>query len=471
MRHHRALSIISRAARVQRVGVWRAETCLLLLLLGCGGKTAPIIERSHPTDPPDAPRDTTPDVRVSPPPLVTGLSMIREGALEVGSDLGVQVVRPPLRWIDLEQTIERTGLTRAQARRSDVIEQFIADHDWSVYDELMAEIARRGFIPFPIVGHGYANKLPLYGGVEAVPDVLGPEEYLARQYVVTRATVERYDGDGFLDAPIDVRVRYWQVENELNQALLTAVLGWRAPRFTDALSSSWADWGYVTDVLITLVRAVKDADPSALTAMNFHTDVHAGLNHFFGQPSWEESIAEWTEWIDIVGVDAYPNYYRALPVRGDLVGERVRLAAAQGRGKPVVVLETGYPTGPAERGFSEEQQAMFLEQAFETSQAEGALGILWFGSRTSDMHTVDITREDLDALEVLAMSFEQGDGATLIRFALENEPYIRTQLRDVLLSVEEYWGVVRPDGSHKPAWNTFATYAARAPADFDFGSN
>jgi hypothetical protein len=57
--------------------------------------------------------------------------------------------------------------------------------------------------------------------------------------------------------------------------------------------------------------------------------------------------------MDIIGFDAYPNYYMSEPVGGEVVGERVTTLLNAACGKPVIAMEVGYPSGPAELGYGD----------------------------------------------------------------------------------------------------------------------
>ncbi len=184
--------------------------------------------------------------------------------------------------------------------------------------------------------------------------------------------------------------------------------------------------------------------------MNFHTDVHAGLNHYFYLYGWLESVIRWRFEMDIVSFDAYPNYYRSTPPSGAVVGERARLIKEYSCGMPVVVMETGYPTGSAEAGFDEGKQATFIRDAFDSSVAAGARGFFLFGARTSETHTATITQVDLDNVALLASYFESGDAQALLNYVFANLDYVQGPLVGVVQAVEGYWGLYRRDGSEKP---------------------
>lgn len=398
------------------------------------------------------------------PHFLLGFSQTPADVVSIATQLGVNSVRPTLSWRVVEPVVAPTGLTLADVQgNAAYVSQWAAARSWASFDARLGEMLGAGLVPIPIVGHGFTGTLPnvgTAGGPVAGPDALGREEYLARQYVVTRATVERYDGDGVDDAPGSPRVAIWQTENELNQALLTAIFGWRTPTFFDALGSAWADFTFVTRILQTLRAAVKDADPTALTTMNFHTDIRDEMMAFFQQPTWMQSVALWRFQMDVIGVDAYPNYYRAAPVRGSEIGGRIAQIQPYACGMPIVVIETGYPTGPAEEGFDEAKQAQYLRESYDAAVAAGASGFLWFGARTADQHTVTITPQDLANLDLVADAYENGDVNALVNFLFLNLAYVQSHFTQVLQAVEPYWGIVRPDGSHKPAWDVMADIVA-----------
>jgi hypothetical protein len=306
-------------------------------------------------------------------------------------------------------------------------------------------------------------RLPLYRGAPASPDAIGRELYLGHLYLHVRAVVERYDGDGYLDAPGIAPVRRWQLENELNEAFLTALWGWRQPSFEAAPGSAWQDWDFLTRLLDTLVDAVKSSDPGAVTAVNFHTDVSDSLSTALGKKTWRQAIAAWSGKIDIVGVDVYPNYYRAQPVRGNVVGERVSEALRLGGGKPVMVLEAGYPSGPSVEGFDEASQDAFIRAAYASAVSAGARGYFHFGSVTRESHDALVTPLDLANLELVAAAYDGQDASALIAFYLTQTAYIKGHFVKVLQAVEGYWGLVRADGSRKPAWGTVQELARRQP--------
>ncbi len=349
-----------------------------------------------------------------------------------------ELIEPGLRPSDVMGNAARV---RALARRV----------DWSATDERMRSLIRRGIRPVPIVGHGYKQFYARINGEDAYPDRIGRDHYLAQMYWSVRATVERYDGDGVDDAD-GIVIKVWQLENELNQAGLTAAWGWREPSWLGGLSSAWNDWGFLTRLLDTLHRAVKDADPEALTFMNFHTDVPDDISRLMGARPWLDAVKEWKGRMEIIGFDAYPNYYAADPVRGDVVGERTRLIKEASGGMPVWVIETDYPTGPAERGFTPEKQAAFLRTSYDSARAAGVSGYFKFYMIGSDTHDTAITEQDLKNLATVVPLWEGGHTFKLFTWALFHLGYVNSHFLDVVKTVEGYWGMVAPEGEPKPAF-------------------
>jgi len=393
-----------------------------------------------------------------------GLSQVDTRAVSLASELGVRWLRPAVRWADVEPALARPSLTVADVKANpSLIEQYSRSVSWAAPDALLSSISGAGLRPFVIVGHGYTTRLPRWNAAAATPDAIGRELYLGHLYLHARAVVERYDGDGNLDAPGIAPVRHWQLENELNEAYLTALWGWREPSFELAHASAWQDWGFLTRLLTTLRDAVKDSDASALTAVNFHTDVSDALSTTLGKTTWRQAIQQWSSLIDIVGVDAYPNYYRAQPTRGSVVGERVSAARSLAGAKPVIVLEAGYPSGPALEGFDEASQDAFIRAAYTAAVSAGARGYFHFGSITAESHQAQITPTDLVNLERVGAAYDGEDVGWLITFSLTQPDYLKGHFAGVLQAVEGYWGLVRADGSRKPAWSTVQELARRQP--------
>jgi len=374
-------------------------------------------------------------------------------AVEHFPEMGMRWFRRPVTLRALKPTVTDPELTLEDLMANpSLIDDFAAEANWTSVDADFNTLLNAGLMPFPSTGYGWVGTLPDLNGETATPDLLGKEHYLAQQYRYVRAVVERYDGDGYLDAP-GIVLKVWQIENELNQAMLTTLYGWREPSGFAGLTSAW---DFLTDLLATINQAAHDADPEAITVQNLHTDIHPNFSTLLGQPSWLEAAELWKDLMDVVGFDAYPNYYDAEPLRGTVVGERAA-TLAELTGKQTMIVEVGYPTGPAELGYTQELQAQFIDDAFHSAYEAGIGGFLFFGLATDETHSVEITEDDIAALDFVGPHFTDGDVLQLLIWGLTNWDYATDpHFLEVLQSVEEYWGVIMPDGTHKPGFVTLA---------------
>ena len=128
-------------------------------------------------------------------------------------------------------------------------------------------------------------------------------------------------------------------------------------------------------------------------------------------------MERWGRYIDIVGVDAFPNYLFGHPPMGSRVGKKVAQAREVARGKPVMVLESGYPVRPGYRGMSEGGQAVFVRDAVASTADAGGCGFYYYTLCSPEGYPVE--------------------GPWSNRF---------------FQSVEPWWGLVRIDWSRRPAW-------------------
>jgi len=387
-------------------------------------------------------------------PFLLGVSQGADEAVPIMEELGIKWGRSAVMlkevMPELADPLPSLDKVRGNAAR---VDEFIKAADWEAVDAKMRYRLDHGITPIVSVGHGWHSAYASYQGQEAHPDHLGRDHYLAYMYLYTRATVERYDGDGHLDAP-GIVIRLWQTENELNQAALTAGGGWRKPAWLGGLlNSAWSDWEFVTEVMAILYEAVHDADPEAMTMMNFHTDIHPKLNRLFNQPDWMEAVADWKDHMDIVGFDAYPNYYVADPGRSEVIGERTRTIKSIVGDKPVIIVEIDYPNAPDIRGFSPEKQAQFLRQSYDAARAAGVDGYMKFRVIDPKDNPVVITEKDLKNLDKIVPWYEEGKVGS-VEFGHEYiAGYVQNHFLDVLKSVEGHWGVIGPNGQKLPAYD------------------
>lgn len=365
------------------------------------------------------------------------------------SQLTPELIEPGLRLKDVMGNEEKVRELSSRA-------------NWEASDQRIRSLLAHSIRPVPIVGHGYKQFYAKVNGQSAHPDRIGRDHYLAQMYWSVRATVERYDGDGVDDAP-GIVIKVWQLENELNQAGLTAGWGWREPTWIRGLVSAWNDWGFLTRLLKTLHQAVMDADPEALTFMNFHTDVPDNISRLVGARPWLQAVQQWKGYMEIIGFDAYPNYYSPDPVRGAVIGERARLIK-EATNMPVWVIETDYPAGPAERGFTPEKQAEFLRTSFDAARAAGVDGYFKFYMIGSDSHDTEITEQDLENLAAIVPLWENGKTLKLLDWGILHAGYVNSHFLDVVKTVEGYWGMVSPPGEKKPAFQVMRDIADEVAA-------
>ena len=260
-----------------------------------------------------------------------------------------------------------------------LIEALLREADWSASDEMVDAFVQEGIELVLVVGAGYRKEAPYYvnkkGKKERVsPNRIGRKKYLALLQWIVGAQVRRY-GD---------RVGVWQIENEINVAFSTALfVHWRVRE------SSWADRDYMVEVMQTLGDVVhgegRNMGRSLKTVHNFLIGVPIG--------PWKKFVEEGTNkdtstglfspssqnYLDIVGLDSYLNYYQGFPIMDKSVGRHVRQAKKAAGGRPVWVLETGVAHSPWWRGFSEKRQAKYFREAFQQAYQNGASMVMGFG--------------------------------------------------------------------------------------------
>ena len=289
--------------------------------------------------------------------------------------------------------------------------RFAGTVDWGPMDEIVEALTSEGISPLPLIGD--ATTAPYLvlddeNSIRLAPEApgsqyldcdgercvgyqgIGRQEYLGQIALHAAGAARRYRGNVFL----------WNTENELNWTYIHVLAaGWRKGR-------AWFDISFLEELLAVLHRSVQLGDPFTLTTMNFN--IH--------DPLWLDRLEQWNDHMDIVGLGAYPNYLFAEPVLSVLVNAAVRSAVQRSTGKPVMVLETGYPTGPGERGYQEDLQCTYHEKAVEGTIEAGGAGYILF--RLDDLPDPPAWWE--------------------------------------LQAVEHYWGLVGIDGRRKEAYDLFA---------------
>ena len=95
--------------------------------------------------------------------------------------------------------------------------------------------------------------------------------------------------------------------------------------------------------------AVHAEDPSAFTIINLEADAKT------------LAPGPYSSTCDILGLDFYPNYKTANPINPGV--EKLADQVGKALQKPILVSETGYPSGPSFLGYSAERQAEYVEKA------------------------------------------------------------------------------------------------------------
>jgi hypothetical protein len=338
-------------------------------------------------------------------------------------DLGVASAKFWLDWNAVEPRITANDLTIDQVRgHPEIIEEYahpeMADSrfkglvDWTVADRVINELARAGISALPLIAD--ATGAPLLPGPDA-PALISPapigdscstnvagetktyrgigrDQYLAHVFLFAAGLARRYS------RPPN-QVLWWNTENELNWTYIHAsIAGWRCGKV-------WTDQKFLTDLLATLHKGVKAGNASAGSTMNLN--IH--------DPDWLVDLSRWQRDLDAIGLGSYPNYLFAWPLLDPLLTNAVRQATTRSSGKPVFVLETGYPSGPSQLGWSEKRQAEYISRSVEGAIKNGAAAYFYFKLDDAD-------------LAIAPGSLQQ---------------------------VESHWGLVRVAGSRKPAFEAF----------------
>ncbi len=377
---------------------------------------------------------------------------IGQAAMVTCAQIGYRWIRVPIRWQMLEPTVTALPtLTRAQlAANPALVDELTARADWSVPDATLAAASKLGLHVIGFVG---ASSPPTLDGAPLDPAKLGTESYIAEQALATRAIVRRY-GRARVGTPADVAtIEVWQTENELNIAPAASLIGWRTPAGLAAFTSSpWADFQFQTALLTGLRDAVLAEDADAVTEININTDMNDAFNTQFGRPGWEDVVVAWRDLADVIGFDTYPNYYVAQPADGTIVGQRAkRFLQLVHPGQQVMVVETGYPNGPAARGFSAASQQQFLQQAWTSCRDAGVSGFMPFAIADGSGPDPVFTPDDQTRLDALGAALQDGDFVALAALYTNESDWMQNRMAALTGAVEARWGLYGPNGEGLPA--------------------
>ena len=211
-------------------------------------------------------------------------------------------------------------------------------------DDLVNTLTGRGIGVVPVVACGYQRMLPQ--GLEPDPS---RDLYLRRVSIHTKLMVRHYK----------VRIKNWQIENEPNWWAEHVAGGWRS-------GLAWLhEHGFRQKLLQRLNDSVHEEDPSATTIINLEAD------------SMVLEPGPYSSYCDVLGLDFYPNYKISHPINTKVL--KLSDQVAKKLSKPVMISETGYPSGPSLIGYSPDSQAKYVVDACRSAhELEGVTGIgIW----------------------------------------------------------------------------------------------
>lgn len=261
-------------------------------------------------------------------PVKAAVDFLADGA----SDLGVEFVRCWFPWRFFEPNIlQGTDLKNVE-------EQGYADYP---FDRMVNSLKKKNISVIPVLACGYSRMLP--GGLD--PDK-HPDEYIRRAAIHTAALVRHYRSI----------VPVWQIENEPNWWEMHVAGGWRR-------GAVWLEGGeFRNELLRVLNETVHEEDPSARTMINLEADTNVSGADYYAKMC------------DIIGLDYYPNYKASSPVDASPLANASRVYKNIER--PVIIAETGYPSGPLLLGYTESKQAEYIRRACACAfESEGVTAI------------------------------------------------------------------------------------------------
>ena len=299
--------------------------------------------------------------------------------------------------VSLEAPVGRDSITEEMIDEYAFPEEDHSDYDfkgkvvWDYYDwfldQLQNDESHLHLAALPWIGEGWAAPARSDSDLRPLNPDTDPEDYLARLKLHVRGAVRRYgrpqQRNGFKGKDL---IHFWNMENELNWTFL-----WRtytAP--AEEAQSCWTDESFVADVIKTIADAIAAEDPCAIRTHNFNSFLlfdHRGIETFlkgvdavakvlglsqildydFGSkaPLWSvglQPVQKWKDHMEVIGIGSYPNYLFGDPVLGFTVPPYISLVV-QNTGKPAMVVESGYPTGPVGFTWSELGQVAYIQQA------------------------------------------------------------------------------------------------------------
>ena len=206
-------------------------------------------------------------------------------------------------------------------------------------DEFVHSLNREGIGIVAVLGNGYYRFLPRGVNID------NPSVYSIRLSEASREIVRHYKG----------KISMWQLENEPNWWLEHFASDWRR-------GGVWFENNFQELILGELHKIVSEEDPDTPTMINLEADSARAFYKLYAN------------YCDVLGLDFYPNYTHSSPITVSEVKQRVFEAKTLSE-KPVMIAETGYPSGPLLFGYSQQKQAEYVklicEEAYSNDEIAG----------------------------------------------------------------------------------------------------
>lgn len=246
-------------------------------------------------------------------------------------------------------------------------------YNWSYLDSIVAQVSQKNASLILTIGSqpSWAATYPM-GPLNDPNDLL---EFMS-------ALVDRYDGDGFNDAPGSPVVQYFELYNEPDN---TSVDG--------AASGAWGPWGHngagYAHLLQMLYPAVKAASPKANLVMGgIALDWFEENGGVFDSQFLDDVLraCQGKQCFDIANFHYYPVFRRRWePYGRDLIGKtnyvKQKLTAYGFTNVKLICTETSWgskpPTDPAD-WTSPELQDRYVVKTFVRGMASGLESLIWY---------------------------------------------------------------------------------------------
>lgn len=206
----------------------------------------------------------------------------------------------------------------------------------------------------------------------------GPVTYTTDIIEFVDALVERYDGDGIEDAPGSPKVRYFELYNEPDNFLVGP-----------AKNGGWGYWGDngagYANLLRTLYPVVKAANPEANLVFGGIAMEPTGA---FNMQFLDDVLAacQGKDCFDVMNFHYYPPFQSNWNSYGiDIIGKanyvKQTMATYGFEDKPVIVSETGYPSGVV--WGDDERQSRYVVKVNTRAKAAGMSIAIWYKNSDS----------------------------------------------------------------------------------------